>query len=122
MTPADVTRWLKDIGESRKWLADQADVSARTLNNQFSLGRFSKRVEVVIKQLMAEQREPRVRFTPEQWDVVEQARRAAGYSDREAFFVDAILHYSDGILRQRQALRAAEGSRPYRPKPPPPES
>lgn len=52
-TKEEIDQWLKDIGKTRKWLADQCGVKYLVVNNWFSKSRtIPKKALIIIDNLM----------------------------------------------------------------------
>ena len=112
----EVKTWLEEIHRTRQWLAEELGLHPGTLKNQFTAGHFPPWVEKAIRRLMDDFRQPKVRMTEEEWDLLEQARRMAGYDDRQAFYYDAMMELARQIMAGKQVLKAAEEPKPYEAK------
>jgi hypothetical protein len=96
-----VREWLRETNRDRPWLAEVLGVSKRTVDNWFTSGDLPLFASQHIRRIMAQEGSPgNLRFTLEQWDKIEAARRLAGYDDRTAFFTDALLHYTQSVVSQ----------------------
>jgi hypothetical protein len=99
LTVAAVREWTRERNYDRPWLAETLGVSKRTVDNWFTEGDLPLFASQHIRRIMAEEASPgNLRFTLEQWDKIEAARRLAGYEDRTEFFTDAVLHYTQSVV------------------------
>jgi hypothetical protein len=101
LTIASVREWLRETNRDRRWLAETLGVSKRTVDNWLTSGDLPLFASQHIRRIMAQEASPgNLRFTLEQWDKIEAARRLAGYEDRTEFFTDALLHYTQSVVSQ----------------------
>jgi len=98
LTMPDVREWLRETNRDRLWLGETLGVSKRTVDNWFSGDELPLFASHHIRRIMIEEASPsNLRFTLEQWDKIEAARRLAGYEDRTAFFTDAVIYFAQSL-------------------------
>ena len=122
MTPDEIKDWLKATNRTRDSLAEELGYSKRTVDNWFSSGDVPLPAIQHIRRIrLAEQQGEKLRFSLEEWDQIEAARKLAGYEDRGQFMVDALTSFAESI-----ANRSPSDSTPLAPDddgpddPPPP--
>lgn len=121
--------WLEKKNLSRQWLADEIGAKLGTVNNWFTEGSFPVWAEKHIARIIREDDSPdKIRFTMAEFDLLEAARKLAGYEDRIEFFRDALTKYAESLTSAPTApltllkpppesgLKVADDSPDYRPK------
>lgn len=102
----EIDDWLKDNGHDREWLAKELNFSIGAIYNSFSKG-FSKRTLASIRKLMSPPTAPtaglEVKFTAEEFERIEQARKLLGMSTRKLYYEAAINEFTDDILKREQS-------------------
>lgn len=99
LDPEKLKKWLKDNGYTREWLAKEIGARKRSLDNYFTAGEFPEWAEKHIARIM--NTPPVLRFSDAEFDRIERARIATGYTDRDSFYLDAINSYAQRIIDGR---------------------
>jgi DNA-binding transcriptional regulator YiaG len=104
MTPDQIKDWIKTTNRSRESLAEELGYSKRTVDNWFTAGDVPLPAIQHIRRIrLAEQQGEKLRFSLEEWDQIEAARKLAGYEDRGQFMVDALTSFAYNIAKQSSA-------------------
>lgn len=131
MTPDQIKEWLKATSRTRESLAEELGYSKRTVDNWFTAGDIPLPAIQHIRRIRAaEQQGQKLRFSLEEWDQIEAARKLAGYEDRGQFMVDALTSFAESIAKRAtpdylsivpdDSSKAAEGDDDPPDDPPPP--
>lgn len=96
LDPEKLKKWLKDHGYTREWLAKEIGAQKRSLDNYFTAGEFPEWAEKHIHRIMTTP--PVLRFSDAEFDRIERARIATGYTDRDSFYIDAINAYAQRVI------------------------
>ena len=113
MTPEQLTAWLKDIGESRQWLATEMSVSVRTVEKWFAVGRIptpAQRTIELIREIknMASTANPR--FTPEEFESITAAAEATGCDSVYEFIQKATIRLAEDHAEYKKSAKQPSGS------------
>lgn len=104
MTPDDIKDWLKATNRTRESLAEELGYSKRTVDNWFTSGDVPLPAIQHIRRIrLGEQQGEKLRFSLEEWDQIEAARKLAGYDDRGQFMVDALTSFAESIAKRPSA-------------------
>lgn len=112
--------WMKEHGYTREMLAAEIGAQKRSLDNYFTANQFPVWAEKHILRIM--QTPPTLRFTDAEFDRLERARAAAGYTDRAKFYLDAVNIHAAQILAEEASKithlpdrldRVADDETPY---------
>lgn len=98
MNILEIKTWLDEIDRDRNWLADELGVSKRTVDNWFSAKEFPLSAIKHIDRIRASERSPKLRFTPEEFDTIEAARKLAGYDSRDEFYAAVLSDHAKRLL------------------------
>ena len=94
-TPTEIRAWLERIQRDRQWLGDTVGATKLTVHSWFSTKGFPVWALKSIQRLMEDQNLgpslSEVTFTAGEFESIEKAREAACYTNRRAFYRDAIL-------------------------------
>jgi hypothetical protein len=100
MTPDEIKDWLKATNRTRDTLASELGYSKRTVDNWFTSGDIPLPAILHIKRIrMSEDGGAKLRFSLDEWDQIEAARKLAGYDDRSQFMVAALTSFASGITK-----------------------
>ncbi len=100
MTPEEIKDWLKATTRTRDTIASELGYSKRTVDNWFTSGDIPLPAILHIKRIrMGEDGGAKLRFSLEEWDQIEAARKLAGYEDRSQFMVAALTSFASGIIK-----------------------
>lgn len=106
MTRQDIEDWMKENNWDREWLGETLGYSKRTVDNWFTDDKFPEPAIRHLKRIIADSCHPeRLRFTLEQWDTIENARRTTGHTDRNEFIAHALISYAES-LKEKNATPA----------------
>lgn len=100
MTPDKIKEWLKSTSRTRESLAEELGYSKRTVDNWFTAGDIPLPAIQHIRRIRAaEQQGEKLRFSLEEWDQIEAARKLAGYEDRGQFTIAALTSFAESIAK-----------------------
>lgn len=107
-TNDEIKTWLRKKGESRSWLATQLRATKGTVDQWFSKGFpiwAAKNVQLLA---LTDQNTGglQIAFTPEEWNLIQNAMRHAGHTDQNQFFRDAIKAHASLILAGQTSPRS----------------
>jgi hypothetical protein len=98
MTPDEIKDWLKATNRTRDTLASELGYSKRTVDNWFTSGDIPLPAILHIKRIrMSEDSGAKLRFSLDEWDQIEAARKLAGYEDRSQFMVAALTSFASTL-------------------------
>lgn len=96
-----ITDWLAKTGRDREWLAGQVGVAKRTIDNWYSRKLdVPLPVQILIRRIVQDEAQSRIRFTPEEFASIQQAMRATVHESVHEYLMDAALRMADEINRQ----------------------
>lgn len=102
MNKEQIRDWLDSVGHDRFWLAEQIGTTKGTVDQWFSKG-FPEWAVKSITRLVStnEERDDdpnAVKLTLREFEMIDRARRKAGYQTRREFYRDAIVEFADKLL------------------------
>lgn len=98
MTVDDIKKWLKAIGQDRKWLAAQLHATKGTVDQWFSRGFPADKIAMI--EMLAQTKSTsglEVSFTPSEWREIQSAMNNSGYTSQPKFFHDGIMCYAEKL-------------------------
>lgn len=99
MTDTELFDWIKSQNLTREETGPMLGYSKRTVDNWYSETKIPEPARqhliTIIKHSQHQQQPTGLRFTLEQWDAIERARRTAGFTDRTEFFTAALTDYAN---------------------------
>ena len=122
MTDNELFHWLEQQNLTRDNIGEMLGYSKRTVDNWYSDQKIPDPARQHLRRIITESQQPgSLRFTLSQWDSIEAARIAAGYTDRTEFFTAALTDYArrhapsaDKITQLPDPLtRVADDEPPY---------
>lgn len=95
MTDNELFHWLEQQNLTRDNIGEMLGYSKRTVDNWYSDQKIPDPARQHLRRIITESQQPgSLRFTLSQWDSIEAARIAAGYTDRTEFFTAALTDYA----------------------------
>ncbi len=98
LTAQSLKDWLDTIEKDRHWLADELGVSKRTVDNWFTENKFPLFAEKHIARIRAAERSPKIRFSEDEWELIERARALSGYDSRDEFFTSVLTAHAEKVV------------------------
>lgn len=95
MTDTELLEWIETSGHTRQEIGEMLGYSKRTIDNWFADKTLPDPARAHLRRIIADTHQPgKLRFTLDQFDTIEAARKLAGFTDRTEFFTSALTEYA----------------------------